>query len=53
MQVQETSAFSIPLEADWLDADDAGALVQALKSLITELIGWGTEPFDGGISPVR
>ncbi|HJR45768.1 MAG TPA: hypothetical protein VJ927_09205 [Actinomycetota bacterium] len=42
MQVQ--TAFSIPLEEEWLDASDAGALAQALKCLITELVGWGTEP---------
>jgi hypothetical protein len=47
MQVQTTgSAFSMPLEADWLDQKDAGALAQALKCLITELVGWGSEPFD-------
>lgn len=46
MQVLTGSAFSMPLEADWLDEKDAGALAQALKSLITELIGWGSEPYD-------
>ena len=46
MQVQTGSAFSVPLEADWLDERDAGALAQALKCLITELVGWGSEPYD-------
>jgi hypothetical protein len=44
MQVQ--TAISIPLEEEWLDASDAGALAQALKCLITELVGWGTEPYE-------
>ncbi len=46
MKVQEFSRFSLPLEEDWLDSRDAGQLVEALKALITELIGWGSEPFD-------
>ena len=46
MQVQTGSTFSMPLEADWLDERDAGALAQALKCLITELVGWGSEPYD-------
>lgn len=46
MQVQEFSGFSLPLEEDWLDSRDVGQLTQALKALITELIGWGSEPFD-------
>ena len=50
MQVQTGSAFSMPLEADWLDEKDAGALAQALKCLITELIGWGSEPFEAEVS---
>lgn len=45
MQVQ-TASISIPLEEEWLDASDAGALANALKCLITELIGWGSEPYD-------
>ena len=38
MQVDE--AYSIPLEEEWLDARDAGALAEALKILIAELTGW-------------
>lgn len=39
MQAQMTA--SVPLEEDWLDQSDAGALAEALKCLISELIGWG------------
>lgn len=48
MQVE--TAFSVPLEEEWLDANDAGALAEALKCLITELVGWGSQPFDGSMS---
>ena len=47
MQAQMTA--SVPLEADWLDQSDAGALAEALKCLITELIGW-TERQDDSFS---
>lgn len=43
--MQAQMSASVPLEADWLDQSDAGALAEALKCLITELIGWG-EPAD-------
>ncbi|MDP9067805.1 MAG: hypothetical protein M3N53_05600 [Actinomycetota bacterium] len=46
MRVQEFSAFSHRLDEDWLGADDASQLVQALRSLITELFGWGGDSFD-------
>lgn len=46
MQVHTGSTISMPLEEDWLDEKDAGALAQALKCLITELIGWGSEPYE-------
>jgi hypothetical protein len=46
MQAQTGATMSMPLEADWLDQKDAGALAQALKCLITELIGWGSEPYE-------
>ncbi len=49
MRGQDGSAVSIPLEADWLGPQDPGELVQALKSLITELIGWGIEPLEGEV----
>lgn len=39
MQAQLTA--SIPLEADRLDQRDGSGLAEALKCLITELIGWG------------
>lgn len=39
MQTQMTA--SIPLEEDWLNQSDSGALAEALKCLISELIGWG------------
>jgi hypothetical protein len=43
--MQAQMSASVPLEADWLDQSDASALAEALKLLISELIGWG-EPID-------
>lgn len=47
MQVE--TAFSVPLEEEWLDASDAGALAEALKCLITELVGWGSHSYDTSV----
>ncbi len=41
MQVE--TPYSIPLEEEWVDANDADSLAEALKCLITELVGWGTQ----------
>lgn len=52
MQVE--TAFSVPLEEEWLDASDAGALAEALKTLITELVGWGSQQsYDASIPSAR
>jgi len=48
MQAQ-VDAYSLPLEEDWLDQSDAGALAVALKRLITELIGWGEPTEDDSL----
>lgn len=48
MQVK-TASFSVPMDEEWLDASDAGALADALKCLISELIGWGCEPLEGSL----
>ncbi len=52
MRVQAGSAFSMPPEADWFHERDAGAIAQALKCLITELIGWGSEPYDSEVEAI-
>jgi predicted transcriptional regulator len=41
-QVQ-ASAIWIPSDDEWLDQQDAGELVEALRELITELVGWGVD----------
>ena len=52
MQVE--TAYSLPLEEEWLDASDAESLAEALKCLITEIIGWGTQQsFDAPASASR
>ena len=51
MQAQMTA--SVPLEEDWLDQSDAGALAEALKCLISELIGWGERRDDSFSIPAH
>lgn len=40
------------LELD-LRERDGGAIAQALRSLITELIGWGSEPYEEELPPAQ
>ena len=42
MQVQ-APGFWIPTADEWLDMRHATELVDALKELITELVGWGVD----------
>lgn len=53
MQVQTGAKRSVPLEAYWLDEKGPGALAQALKYLITELIGWSSEPYEDQVETDR
>jgi hypothetical protein len=43
MQMTATSPVWLPSDDEWLTTNETDELVSALRQLITELIGWGTE----------
>ncbi len=42
-KIETPEAFWMPTAGEWLDAGHEEELVEALRELITELIGWQVE----------